>query len=89
MSLADTLYFQAGFTTTVSGALTLQGGGSAGTRLSLRSTSPGSQWNLNATGSKTLSWLDVRDSNAITAINATGTNSIGAAQNNTGWSGLA
>lgn len=54
--------FTNGTTTTVSNALTLRGGATG--LLTLESTNPGSQWNINVNGTATLAKLDVSDSNA-------------------------
>jgi filamentous hemagglutinin family protein len=77
---APTLTFEAGKTMTVSGALNLQGG--LGNLLSLRSTSPSSQWNLNAQGTVNLGYLDVQDSNSQSSISASSSVSSG---NNVNW----
>src|SRR5437660_4792808 len=82
---AATLTFPSGAsnTQTVVGTLTLQG---AGQLLSLRSDVPGTQWQLDPQGTRTISYLDVQDSYNIngTRINAVGTNSVNSL-NNTGW----
>ncbi|HEX4925028.1 MAG TPA: Ig-like domain-containing protein, partial [Bdellovibrionales bacterium] len=81
---AATLRFAAGSTQTIAGALTLQG--AAGNLLSLRSLTPGTQFNINPQGSRTIAYLDVRDSNNTNAlrIQAYGTNSTDSG-NNTNW----
>ncbi len=61
VSTADTLTFLAGSTTTVTGTLTLQG--AAGNLLKLRSSTTGSRWNINPSGSRVVSFVDVEDSN--------------------------
>ena len=83
VSLADTLTFQAGSTTTVTGTLTLQG--ASGEVLSLRSSTPGTQWNINPSD-PTVGFLNVQDSKNTnaTAIDA-GANSVDSG-NNTHWS---
>ncbi len=83
-STAATLTFEAGAITTVTGALTLQG--AAGQLLALRSSFDGTRWNINPQGSRTLAYLDVKDSNNTNAIdiNAGGTGSIDS-DNNNGW----
>jgi len=58
----DTLTFANGTTQTISGTLTLAG--RSGNLLNLRSTSPGTQWNLNVSGSSSVNYVDVDDSNA-------------------------
>ena len=60
VAAADTLTFAAGTTTTVTGALSLQG--AAGALLSLRS-SGAAQWNIKPDGTRTISYADVQYSN--------------------------
>src|SRR5690606_25428506 len=60
---AATLTFGKDSTTTVSGMLTLTG--QPGELLSLRSSTPGTQWLLDPAGDETVSYLDVQDSNNI------------------------
>ena len=83
---ADTLTFQNGTAnkTIVANTLQLQGG--SGALLSLRSSSTGSQWEINPQGTRTITYLDVKDSNNVngTEINAVGTNSVSNG-NNTNW----
>jgi hypothetical protein len=62
VTAADTLFFQAGSTQTVNGKLTLKG--ATGKVLALRSSIPGSRWNLDLLGSIAASLLDVQDSDA-------------------------
>lgn len=78
----DTLTFTAGTTQTIAGSLTLQGQGST---LSLRSSAATTQWSIDPQGSRTISNVDVQDSNNInaTAITPTGTNINSG--NNTNW----
>ena len=78
---AKTLVFDKDFRTTVTGTFTLTGG-SCSNRILLRSESTGTQYELNATGTKAVTFVDVKDSNAITAISATGARDSG---NNTNW----
>lgn len=61
--------------------LTLQG--AAGSRLSLRSGAPGTQWRIDPQGTRTLGHLDVQDSNNIniTAINLTDADSLNSGNN--------
>jgi hypothetical protein len=83
ITAADTLTFLAGSTTTVSSTLTLQG--AAGKLLKLRSSSPGSQWSLNSSSTRTVSYLDVQDSNNTNATAfAAGATSVNSG-NNTNW----
>ncbi len=63
---ADTLTFPAGGTETILGDLILKGG-SATELLTLVSSSPGTPWQIDAQGSRTLQYLDVSDSNNINA----------------------
>jgi len=60
VSSADTLKFAANSTTTITGTATLNG--ASGQLLSLRSTSTGTRWNIHFTGSKSISFVDVKDS---------------------------
>jgi sugar lactone lactonase YvrE len=79
---ADTLTFEPGSTQTVTGTLTLQG--SAGGLLALRSTVPGTPWNINPQGPRAVSFVDVQDS---TNTNATPITPSGARNSggNTNW----
>jgi hypothetical protein len=82
VSAADTLTFTASSTQTVTGTLTLNG--ASGQLLSLRSSSNGSQWNLDPQGSRVFSYLDVKDSNNIHATKAVALTSS-TSGNNTNW----
>ena len=64
VAAADTLTFQAGQTTTINGTVTLNG--AAGNLLSLRSDSPGTQWNftVSAGATKAIDYVDIQDSDA-------------------------
>jgi len=81
---AATLTLTAGSTLTIQGTLTLNGATS--NLLSLRSTTPGTQWSINPQGTRTVSYLNVQDSNntnaSVLACGATCSN----AGNNTNWS---
>jgi hypothetical protein len=79
----DTLTFQAGSTQTVQGPLSLQGAAWQGL-LVLRSSTTGTRWSINAQGSRTLRYLDVKDSNNINATAMTALMSTDSG-NNTGW----
>ncbi len=87
---AATLTFMQGSTTTVEGTLTLQG--ASGEPLSLRSSEDDDdeavddQWKIDPQGTRTLAYLDVKDSNNTnaSAIDAGGTNSTDSG-NNTNW----
>lgn len=85
VSTARTLTIEAGSTQTITNALTLTGTGSS-TKLSLVSSSPGTQWSINASGTRTLQYLNVQDSNNINAsVMAAGSTSVDSG-NNTNWS---
>ena len=79
-----TLTFAAGTTQTVTKTLTLTGS-SAANKLSLRSSSPGTQWNINPQGTRTVQYLDVQDSNNTNAAAIpAGATSVDSG-NNTNW----
>lgn len=82
-AVARTLTFVAGTTQTILGDMTLQG--AAGTLLSLRSDTPGVQWNIDPQGTRTVSFLDVQDSNNINATAISCVNGCVDAGNNTNW----
>lgn len=63
VSVGNTLTFSAGSTQTVTGLLQLMGG--EGSTLALRSSAPGSYWNINPQGTRQISNLDVQDSNNL------------------------
>jgi hypothetical protein len=80
----DTLYFGAGQTQTVTGTWTVNG--AASNLLSLRSTTEDTDWFIDPQNTRTLSYLNVKDSNNTnsTAIIAYGLN-ITDGTNNTNW----
>ena len=80
---ADTLTFGASSLVTVNGTMNLQG--AAGQPLSLRSSQAGTQWLLNPVGSRTISYLDVKDSDNIGITILTKGFAITDSGNNTGW----
>ena len=84
---AATLTFQNGSAnkTTITNTLDLQG--ASGQLLSLRSDTAGSQWEFDPQGTRTIQYLDVKDSNNVSAtnINAVGQNCTDS-ENNTKWS---
>ncbi|MBI4970898.1 MAG: hypothetical protein HZC17_03560, partial [Candidatus Omnitrophica bacterium] len=84
VTAADTLTFAASSTQTIAGTMTLQG--AAGQLLSLRSSIPGTQWNIDPQGTRTIAYLDVQYSNNanVALINALGTGSVSSG-NNTNW----
>ena len=65
VTAVDTLSFDAGLTQTFTGALILQGS-SPTTRLKLRSTT-GAQWSLNPQSTRTVQFLDVKNSRNVNA----------------------
>ena len=81
---AGTMTFAAGSTQTITNSLTLQGV-SAGSKLLLRSSSSGTQWKINASGSRTLGYLDVQDSNNLNATPMDATTNSTNSGNNTNW----
>jgi hypothetical protein len=83
-SVSDGLGFMYGATQTITHNLTLQGPGAS--YLNLRSSVPGTQWKIDPQGTRTLTNLDVKDSNNInsTKISAITGNIINSG-NNTNW----
>ena len=65
-SSAETLTFTAGTTITISNEVTFAG--SAGNLLSLRSSNPGSQYNLVNNGSRSMTYLDIQDSQNLSTL---------------------
>lgn len=84
VSSADTLTFTNGTTQTITGTMALDG--DSGQLLSLRSDSDGDQWIIDPQGTRTIEYLDVKDSNNTnaTVITVTGLN-ITDSGNNTNW----
>lgn len=70
--------FTAGSTQTISNAFTLTG--TAGNLITLRSSTTGTFWNINSAGTESVSYVDVKDSNA-----SSGTEIAAANSTNTGW----
>jgi len=84
---AATLTFQNGSAnkTTITNTLTLQG--ADGQLLSLRSNTAGSQWEIDPQGTRTIGYLDVKDSNNVAAANINAVdNNCTDSGNNTKWS---
>jgi hypothetical protein len=77
------LDFAANSTQTVMHTLTLNGQAS-GTKIDLNSATPGIQWNINASGTSNVSYVDVTDANA-SGSHIIATNSVGAGTM-TNWS---
>ena len=81
-SEACTLEFAAGSTTTVSGTLTFNG---ASGKLSLRSSSDGTRWNIDPQGTRSIQYVDVKDSYNIDDTDIEpGTGSVNSG-NNVNW----
>src|SRR3989344_4815628 len=83
VSSAATLTINASSTQTVTGTLTL--GGALGQLLTLVSSSPATQWIINPSGTRTVSYLDVRDSNNANATAIDCTTGCTNSGNNTNW----
>ncbi len=82
---ADTLTLPASTTTTVSNLLTLQGN-STDQRLSLASSTPDTQFNIDPQGVRILHYLNVQDSNNANATEADCNKGCLSSDNNTNWS---
>ncbi len=74
--------FEAGSVTTIEAGLVLTG--SSNNRVTLRSSSAGSQWKIDPQVSRSVSYVDVQDSNNINATKITPSYSINRG-NNTNW----
>ncbi len=83
VATARTLTFAASSTTTISNTLTLQG--TVGQRLSLRSSVPTTQANIDPQGTRVLSSLDVQDSNNTNVTLASCVDDCFDAGRNTNW----
>lgn len=85
VTVADTLTLTAGSTQTITNLLTLQG--ASQNILMLRSSSSGTPWNIDPQGSRSIQFVDVKDSNNIaSAIDVTNLTAIDSG-NNTNWTG--
>ena len=60
VSTAAILTFQAGTTTTIQNTMTLNG--ASDNLLSLRSSTPGTQWEIDPQSTRTIDYLDIQDS---------------------------
>jgi hypothetical protein len=80
---AATLTFPASTTTTVTNAWTAQG--ASGQLLSLRSSSSGTQWQINPSGTRSVEYVDVKDSNNTNATAISCTSNCTNSGNNTNW----
>jgi hypothetical protein len=79
----NTLTFTAGTTQTITNALTLKGS-SAGARLTMVSSTPGTQWSINPQGTRDVQWSNISDANNTNATAVPATTSIDSG-NNTNW----
>jgi parallel beta-helix repeat protein len=87
VNAADTLTFTSGTANKTIITNTLNLSGASGNLLSLRSSSAGTQWEIDPQGTRTIAYLDVKDSknvNEAATINAVGTKCVSSG-NNTGW----
>ena len=82
---ADTLTFQSGSAnkTTITNTLDLQG--ESGKLLSLRSSPTDTQWEIDPKGTRTIAYLDVKDSKNVNATTIDASDSVDSG-NNTKWS---
>lgn len=83
VTVARTLTFAASSTTTISNTLTLQG--AVGQRLSLRSSTPATQANINPQGTRVLASLDVKDNNNTNVTQMSCIDDCFDSGNNTNW----
>ncbi len=83
VTTSRTLTFPAGVTQTIVGTLTLQG--AASNLLLLRSSSSGSVWSIDPQGTRTVNYLNVRDSTNINATDVDCSTDCSDAGNNTAW----
>lgn len=83
VTTARTLTFGAGQTVTIAGTATLNG--ASGARLSLRSSTAGTQTSIDPQGTRSFSYLNIRDNYNVNASEAGCVTSCVDAGNNTGW----
>ncbi|MBI4709761.1 MAG: hypothetical protein HY759_01430 [Nitrospirae bacterium] len=79
---AGVLSFETGKTQTIVNSLILTG--ASGNILSLRSTSQGNYWYINPQGTRSISFVDAKDSNNIHQTTIIPTNSVSSG-NNVNW----
>src|SRR5262249_20653824 len=84
VTASDTLTLAATAKQTVTNTLTLNG--AANNRLSLRSSQTGTQWKIDPQGTRTVSYLNVKDSNNTNASVLACTTGCIDSGNNTNWS---
>ncbi|MEK7556608.1 MAG: fibronectin type III domain-containing protein, partial [Patescibacteria group bacterium] len=80
---ADTLTLEASATQTVTNTTTLRGADCAA--LSLRSSAGGTQWSINPQGTRTVDYLNVKDSNNTNSTAVSCTTGCASSGNNTNW----
>lgn len=83
ISSADTLTFSANSTQTITNILTL--GGIASNLLSLRSSSPGTQWTFDPQGTRNITYVDTNDSNNTNVTPIAYSSTISYGSNLTNW----
>ncbi len=74
ITVADTLYFEAGSTQTIATSLTLQG--FASNLLSLRSTVEGEYWYIDPQGTRNISFASIKDMKNINFVDVVPLNSV-------------
>ncbi|MBK7393685.1 MAG: VCBS repeat-containing protein [Chloracidobacterium sp.] len=79
VTAAQQMNFTAGSLTTVTNSLTLTG--TAGNILSLRSTTDGTYWNIQVPTTRTVNYVNVKDSDNTTGVLVNPTNSVEAGHN--------
>ncbi|MBF0491760.1 MAG: hypothetical protein HQM15_03170 [Deltaproteobacteria bacterium] len=84
VSSAATLTFANGSTQTVSNNLSLNG--AAGQKLLLKSETPALQWNINSQSARSISYLDVKNSNNISSATLNCWTGCSDSGNNSHWS---
>jgi len=87
VTTASTLTFPQSVTQTIQHTLTL--GGTAGNQLTLQSSTPGTQWKIDAQATATTSYINLSDSNNIDATPIAAGVLVYDYGDNTGWTGLA
>ncbi len=83
-SSQQTLTFENSQTQTVNGTLTLKGV-SSDSRLLLRSNSNGTAWKMNPTGTRSVEYLDIKDSNNLNSTEIQCTSGCADSGGNTRW----
>ncbi|GEM_PF-4930089 len=85
VTASKSITFQSAVTQTVTNSLNLNGQ-AAGTRIVLRSSASGTQWNVDPQATLSVQYVDVKDSNNLSAVNPTITPSFSMdSGNNQDW----